>query len=159
MSMQPLRGLVPTSAGTQVPTLPEAAQVRQAPAQAVLQQTPSTQMPEPHFAASVQGCPSAIPGASPWGESVPPPSWVMTGPSVFVPASGFLVWAPPPHPPAKPNMAMATRTTHGSWNIEGERRTLGWGKPMLIAGLSGEEARIFFSRWREYGDFRQPITR
>lgn len=150
MSVQPLRGLVPISAGTQVPTLPEAAQVRQAPSQAVLQQTPSTQMPDPHFAASVQGCPSAIPGASPCGESVPPPSRVMTGgPSVFAPASGFRVCAPPPHPPARPKATTAT-TIHaptasvfgetGPGNSEGERRTLGRGKPMLIAGLSREEA-------------------
>src|SRR5450432_358710 len=159
MSVQPFRGLVPTSAGTQVPTLPEAAQVRHAPSQAVLQQTPSTQMPDPHFAASVQGCPRAIPGPSPWCESVPPPSMTV-GPSVFAPASDCRICAPPPHPPAKPRAAMATTTAAaataarpnvhaptaplfgqtGPWNIKGERRTLGWGGPMLTAGLSLEEA-------------------
>ena len=50
MSVQPLRGLVPMSAGIQVPTLPAAAQVRHGPSQAVLQQTPSEQKPEAHVA-------------------------------------------------------------------------------------------------------------
>jgi hypothetical protein len=45
---QSSRGSVPTSAGMQVPTLPVAAQVSQAIEQAVVQQTPSTQNPEPH---------------------------------------------------------------------------------------------------------------
>jgi hypothetical protein len=70
------RGSVPTSAGTQVPTLPCAAQVRQMSVQAALQQTPSAQNPLAQVAPAVQGEPSPSPGTgpSPPGPSGAPPS-------------------------------------------------------------------------------------
>jgi hypothetical protein len=49
---------VPVTA-TQVPTLPETSQAWHWPPQAVLQQTPSTQLPLPHWLAAVHAPPLA----------------------------------------------------------------------------------------------------
>lgn len=54
MSVQSLRGSVLTSAGTQSPTAPAAAQVWQGPEQSVAQQNPSAQNPEAQSPAAVQ---------------------------------------------------------------------------------------------------------
>jgi hypothetical protein len=52
-----LRGLVPASAGVHVPMLPTCAHVMQLPPQAVLQHTPSTQLPLAHWLAPVHAVP------------------------------------------------------------------------------------------------------
>jgi hypothetical protein len=52
------RGLVPRSAGTQVPLMYDPAQVTQAPVQALSQQTPSTQNPDRQAVADVHASPS-----------------------------------------------------------------------------------------------------
>ena len=51
------RGLVPLPAGVHVPMLPTCAQVLQAPVQAVLQHTPSTQLPLAHTLPVVHAVP------------------------------------------------------------------------------------------------------
>jgi hypothetical protein len=58
-SSQLSRGSVPMSAGIQVPELSALAQVRQTPPHASLQQTPSAQNPEAHWAFPVHGVPIA----------------------------------------------------------------------------------------------------
>jgi hypothetical protein len=52
----PQEGLpvLPEATGLQVPTLPVTLQASQAPPHAVLQQTPSTQLPLPHWLLAVQ---------------------------------------------------------------------------------------------------------
>jgi hypothetical protein len=172
MSVHMVRGLVPRSAGTQVPTLPTAAQVKQAPVQAVWQQTPSAQKPDPQVAPVVHDCPIAEPPVWPSVRppSVPPPSvGLTTDPSGFVvPASGLRVCAPPLQPAARlketaratanatlnarampPAGASAGATTANG----GARRTLGWGEPMLMSGPFSKEALNIYSRWPEDGDF------
>jgi hypothetical protein len=56
------RGLVPRSAGMQLPIVPWPAQVRQSPVQALSQQTPSTQKPDLQSCAAVQASPLASVG-------------------------------------------------------------------------------------------------
>jgi hypothetical protein len=48
---------VPAATGPQVPTLPAMLQASQAPSQAVLQHTPSTHWPLPHWLLAVQVTP------------------------------------------------------------------------------------------------------
>jgi hypothetical protein len=50
----------PLGTGVQVPADVDSAQLRQLPAHAVAQQTPSAQMPLPHSVLDEQGCPSAL---------------------------------------------------------------------------------------------------
>ena len=79
MSLHSLRGSVPGSARTQVPTFPDDEQVWQVPAQAVWQQTPSAQKPEAHWAAVWQGDPMAA-APVPVCPPMPPASVVVVVP-------------------------------------------------------------------------------
>jgi hypothetical protein len=65
------------------PSWPGAAQLVQEPSQLLLQQKPSTQLPEAHWSAAVQVPPSALTGAqlpdvqtSPWSQSIEVEHWV-----------------------------------------------------------------------------------
>jgi hypothetical protein len=51
---RPPRGAWLEGIGLQVPTLPATSQAAHRPSQAVLQQTPSTQLPLPHWSAALQ---------------------------------------------------------------------------------------------------------
>jgi hypothetical protein len=55
-----VRGGAPPGRGVQVPSEPEALQVRQPPVQALLQQTPSTQNPLAQSDAHEQACPAVF---------------------------------------------------------------------------------------------------
>jgi hypothetical protein len=129
-SVQSLRGSVLTSAGMQVPTFPDAAQVSQIPVQALLQQTPSAQYVEAQSVFALQGCPictvppvvwsAGDPMSTPVVPPLPPPlpamSFFIVPPSVFV--------LPPP----------LLQAAEARTRIDATRsaRTLGWGEPMVI---------------------------
>jgi hypothetical protein len=98
------RGSVATSAATQAPTLPCAAQVMHVPSHAEPQQTPSTQKPLAHSPAAAQGEPSTSPGRTsgfPTGTSAPGASPVPIGASRLRPASPFS-FSPSGRPHAAP---------------------------------------------------------
>jgi hypothetical protein len=76
-------GSVPGSAGKQVPSLPGFLHVKQASAQAVSQQTPSTHCPEPHSVAVAQGSPGCFAGLS----GIPVSPIVIMSAGASVPAS------------------------------------------------------------------------
>jgi len=73
----------PAGLGAQVPSDVDSAQLWQAPAQAELQQTPSTQKLEAHSVPAEQGCPLALgpqlPPTHLWPgtQSVSLPQWLM----------------------------------------------------------------------------------
>ena len=101
----------PEVTAAQRPTEAGSSQASQAPAQAPLQQTPSTQNPEPQSAATVQGAPSGIaaPSRGPSrpasaGElpPAPPPCPGLPAPPPFPPGAPPPLPAAPPFPPAAP---------------------------------------------------------
>jgi len=95
------RGRAPAARATQVPTAPGATQVWQPPAQAVVQQTPSTQNPLRQDALPVQAAPAVAAAASTgWWYGLP--SATPGAPSSLLAsrALGRLCPPPPPTPPS-----------------------------------------------------------
>jgi hypothetical protein len=70
-----LMGSWPSAMGLQAPAVLAMSQAWQMPVQALLQQIPSTQKPELHWAAPVQAAPLADRGAAPSGTKAPMRCW------------------------------------------------------------------------------------
>jgi hypothetical protein len=69
--------VLPAATGLQVPTLPATLQASQEPPHAVLQHTPSTQLPLPHWEAAEHVAPLALGGThAPASQMLPPLHWV-----------------------------------------------------------------------------------
>ncbi len=126
-SVQSFRGSVPTSAGMQVPTLPDELQVSQVPVQAVLQQTPSAQKVEAQSAPVLHACPICAVPPIVWSTDEPM-SWPVFPPPL--PAMSFFIM--PPSVVGLPPPLLQAADARTRIDATRSARTLGWGEPMVI---------------------------
>jgi hypothetical protein len=154
-------GLVPAADGRQVPSAPGDTQLKQAPLQAVSQQTPSAQNSDAHSLAVPHGSPICLTGRS----SLPPEVSPITTTSPVIgtssgaslgPASGVRLSPAPPQPAsASMNVAITGNKPFPPTRAHPGARSVGWEATGIDEPFSNER---FLRRARTGSVFFNPRT-